>query len=150
VDTNAGAVGGRAGADALCQWASRPPQIPTNSNIHALLSVDANDEIRDFPNKYGARADAPIVGPTGLKIADNWSDLLDGSLDLSLANAFVVTNSPLFYYTGSNQDGSLSDYNCSGWTNGSTPAGATLGSKSQTNNFWLSATRGSCGSAGVK
>lgn len=43
-------AGGRAGTDAFCT--TNKPAGLTCTNIHALLSVDSADEMRDIPTNY--------------------------------------------------------------------------------------------------
>ena len=62
-----GNLGGRAGADALCQASANRPAGYTN--VRAFLSVDVNDEIRDMPGNYGIPTNLPIVGPNGTQLA---------------------------------------------------------------------------------
>jgi hypothetical protein len=111
----AGALGGRAGANALCTAAAPNFSFP-KTNVVALISVSAGDQIRDFPALYGVPSDRPIVGPTGLRIADNWADLLDGTTALSMAGAGVLDPGGAFWLTGSNFDGTVSVHTCTNWT----------------------------------
>ncbi len=68
VDVNTGGdLGGRAGVDALC--AANKPAGVTETNIHALLAIDANDEIRDMPANYGFSGDAAIKSADGTLLA---------------------------------------------------------------------------------
>lgn len=115
-----GAIGGRAGADTLCQGASNKPA--GYSSYRAFISVSATDEIRDMPANYGIPTSYPIRGPNNTLIASNWSDLLDGSINTYLAAAGVYVNGPYDWWSGSLQDGSLDGVNhCASWTSPSGP-----------------------------
>jgi hypothetical protein len=141
-----GAIGGRSGADILCHqaavWASGLPSDATN---RAFISVNATDEIRDMPAAYGVPTNRKIVGPSGIKIADNWADLLDGSIDTSLEAAGVTTAS--FWYSGSNPDGSLASEHCSGWTEGGSPHQGWYGRPPDVNDWWISRGPAVCGAS---
>ena len=140
--SKSGALGGRAGGDALCQAA-----MPANgcSTTHALLSVSATDEILDMPTKYGVPTDSPILALGGAQIADNWADLLDGTIDTSLGGAGVIVGTS-FWYSGSNADGSVTDKTCTGWTTTAALNG-TYGASNQTGSKWISTSYATCGLA---
>ena len=145
-----GDMGGRTGADAICQASpSRPAGF---ANYRAFISIDANDEIRDMPANYGVPTSLPIIGPTGTLIANNWADLLDGSIAASLSAAGVVSSS---WHTGSAvaSDGSLEeepfDAHCAGYasTTGNTRIAnptLTTGGVYPTVVGWLGSGNGSC------
>ncbi len=144
--TEPGAIGGREGADVMCyQAAQANPNVPDGVMTRALISVNGSDEVRDMPSKYGVPIDRKIVGPTGIKIVDNWADLLDGSLDQSLFLA-GVTDATYFWYSGSNWDGSVSSNTCSGWTSTAAIDG-WYGLTNQSNNDWIDIAAASCGAA---
>ena len=103
----------------------------------------ATDEIRDAPD-YGVPTDRIITGPGTVKIADNWADLMDGSIDQTLAGAGIQIAST-FWYTGSNDDGSIKATTCSGWTDGSTFFDGTYGRTIYTTSGWLSTGEATCG-----
>jgi hypothetical protein len=142
-----GAIGGRSGADILCYQAglSAPGGMPYGTTNRAFISVSAADEIRDMPFDYGVPTDRRIVGPTGIKVADNWADLLDGSIDNSLWAADVTSAN--FWYSGSNADGSLAPEHCSGWTQGSHPNQGWYGRPPDVTDWWISRGQASCGSS---
>ncbi|HSO21334.1 MAG TPA: hypothetical protein VLT81_00420 [Chondromyces sp.] len=140
-----GPIGGRSGADVLCgQAALTTAGIPVSATTRAFLSFSAGDEIRDFPALYGVPTDRPVTGPNWNVIADDWADLLDGSIDQSLldAGAQAVTN---FWYSGSFSDGAVTPYTCSGWTDGSTLFDGRYGSTQQTSSLWIDTSEATCG-----
>jgi hypothetical protein len=140
-----GPIGGRSGADVLCgQAAQTTAGIPVSATTRAFLSFSAGDEIRDFPTLYGVPTDRPVTGPNWNVIADDWADLLDGSIDQSLldAGAQAMTN---FWYSGSFSDGAVTPYTCSGWTDGSTFFDGRYGSTQQTSSSWIDTGEATCG-----
>jgi hypothetical protein len=125
-------VGGRAGADSICQTdIAYYPDLPT-ANVKAFISINDTDEIRDMPANYGVPTTRWIVGPTGKKIADDWADLLDGTIDQTLMDAEIVS---WYWWSGSWEDGSLDPDNCSGFTIMGTDGMA--GHYNQTGNLWI-------------
>jgi len=140
-----GPIGGRSGADVLCgQAAQMATGIPLNATTRAFLSFSASDEIRDFPTLYGVPTDRPVTGPNWNVIADDWADLLDGTIDQSLfdAGAQAATN---FWYSGSYSDGAITPYTCSGWTDGSTLFDGQYGATHVTDGRWLDTGQATCG-----
>ena len=115
-------LAGRTGADDICQSSTNKPD--GYANIHAFLSVNSTDEIRDMPDKYGMPTGIPITSLNGTMIADDLKDLLDGSIDVTLRAAGVVDVSWYYWWSGSKPDGSVAvDYRnfeltCHSWTVG--------------------------------
>jgi len=112
-----GNLGGRSGADTICANSLNKPAGA--SNVHAFLSIDnVDDEMRDMQNSYGYPTDFAIYSPDGMvKIADDWADLMDTTIDTTLYSAGVLPNSSV-WWSGSNQDGSWGNSfgNCSGFS----------------------------------
>lgn len=140
-----GAIGGRAGADAMCAAAvSGYPGVPT-ANTVALLTVDAGDEIRDLPWIYGVPTERTVVGPSGSVVANDWADLLDGSIEQSLGSAGVLTTGS-FWYSGSTAFGTLAPTTCTGWTHGSALLDGRYGYYLDTDSGWIARSDATCGS----
>ncbi len=77
-----------------------------------MSPITPDDTIRDMPTMYDVPANFPITGPTGMKIADNWADLLDGQIDRSLEEAGLLPLST-YWWSGSFADGSFdADHGC--------------------------------------
>ncbi len=114
-----GTLPGRMGANDLCKarHSSAYPKLP-NKNIYAFISTSGTDEIRKMVDLYDFPTDKLIKGPTGIQIADNWYDLMDGDIDNKLTDA-AVTTSP--WWSGSMGDGSYAGIaeSCNGWTSDS-------------------------------
>lgn len=138
------AIGGRAGADTLCQTATNRPS--GYSNYRAFISVSASDEIRDMPANYGVPTSYVVRSPNNTLIANNWADLLDGSINTSLGGAGVYVNGPYDWWSGSTQDGALDGVNhCASWTNASAPG--RTGRFDYSNLFWINNYVYGCNSA---
>jgi hypothetical protein len=137
-----GNFGSRANADSICRTKA-PAGLSAHAAVasaKAFISVSTADEIRDLPNidmdgdtKIGNfKSNLPVYGYSkwGIytKLSKNWNDLLDGSIFNSIANTVVADENPsweccstyparpLDYWTGSEVNGQLSTYSCSGWT----------------------------------
>lgn len=132
--------GGRVGLDQHCATAKASKSIP-GAVTHALISVSAADEMRDMPALYAVPTNRAFVSPTGKQLADNWADLLDGSIDQSLSEAEV--SSAEFWISGSNADGSVRS-TCNGWTTSefSQQVTGTYGYPASKDSLWITITDG--------
>lgn len=138
-----GAIGGRSGADVLCgQGAQGMPGLPLNATTRAFLSVDSIDSIANMPARYGVPTDRKVTGPNLTVIADNWADLMDGTIDTTLLDAGAMTANT--WYSGSYSDGSVATSTCNGWTQASGGSGR-YGFHSTTTSAWISSGEGLCG-----
>ncbi len=109
--TTAGNINGgnRAGVDSFCA-SHKPSALGCKGGLHALINVSEVDTVANFPAAYPSLPqDLPVQNPDKTqKIADNWADLWDGSIDVSLADAGIVTGD---YWTGADGDST-----CQNWT----------------------------------
>lgn len=114
-----GGFGGRSGGDTLCSgYANTVGGATTCDSVRAFISVSADDQIADFPTLYNARSDLQVYAydldeaPTYYQIGDNWADILDETWD---------TQRWMFgwSWTGSNNDGTVADDTCNGFTSNS-------------------------------
>jgi hypothetical protein len=124
--------------DCLC--AAEKPSGVTSPNVRALISLSSDDEIADFPTLYGTPTDLPVEDPTGAyTIADDWADLLDGTIDITLWDAGITPVSWTVSLTGSDENGNyLSDYSCDGWTSSDSSSTISWGRAGATNYEWMS------------
>ncbi len=102
--------GGRSGVDAWCE--NNKPQNLSCGEIHALLSVDGNDTIYNLDKKFPSlpwTADIYNADKTK-KIADNWGDLTDGTIGVTMREALGNLNG---HWTG----GTAGTVTCGNWTN---------------------------------
>jgi hypothetical protein len=129
---------GRAGLDAVCFAAQTALDIE-GGTPRALISVSAADDIADFPTLYGLPTDLAFASRGGEVIADDFADLLDGSIDLSIEAAGILEGDPGLWFTGSNADGTASANTCEGWTfeEFDNSIRANYGYTSDTNTSWL-------------
>ena len=135
-----GNFGGRSGLDTHCQ--NNKPSGLTHANTRALISVSTTDEIRDMPSNYSVPTSKPIEGTNGVSIANNWADLLDGSIanTLQAAGFTFVTNISDFHWANSNGDGSFftgAGNACLGFTSANSLNEGGIGSPVLTDTGWV-------------
>ena len=128
-----GDLGGRSGADTICENLKDDELISmynnSCSNVRALISVSASDEIRDFPTTYSVPTNVKVRSQNGRLISDTWSGLFATSsggdpsgLYGNLSNLVGISwqtgggVNDWGIWTGSESDGSLNNNHCSGWT----------------------------------
>lgn len=143
--THDGNLGGRGGADDICRASANTPLGA--KNIHAFISTSTADEIRDMPSKYGYPTDFAIYGPDGTSlIANNWADMVDDSINMSISAAGVMPGAN-HWISGSDSDGSydVTNYNnCIGFTNNENSNTFQLGYSNETDENWLNAMGDTC------
>lgn len=123
--------GGRIGLDATCE-AARVKAKLTQTKTHAFITVDANDSIGKIAMQFpDIPKSARVVGPTGILLATDLADLIDGTIAQSFICGKVVAPDVKTWLTGSALacilDGSINtcghfdgnrEDTCSGWTLG--------------------------------
>jgi hypothetical protein len=132
-----GNLGGRSGADTLCNSIAPPSGAAT---VHAFLSVSATDQIRDLvPAAYWG---VPVTDASGTNvISTTWALLWDESIDISLSTALVL-GAGLEWWNGSNLDGTYNAASsCTATTEGFTSnlnalTGA-VGNSNLSDNMWI-------------
>ena len=127
-------LGGRSGADLICQQVSNKPA--GYGAYRAFISVNANDEIRDMPTNYGVPTNVPITSPNGTTIANNWADLLDGNIQKSLSAAGVIPAGST-WWSGSSSDGSVTANTCQEWMVAIPSAFGDYGCADATDASWI-------------
>lgn len=132
------------GADSACQSTANKPV--GYSAYRAFISVNVNDEIQDMPTTYSVPTTIPIKGTNDVTIADNWADLLDGSIDNQLRNADIGRSTGTSWWSGSLSNGAVSSNTCNGWTSNSIygPPDGEVGANFDTGSTWLEQGSVSC------
>lgn len=128
-----GKLGGLAGADALCQARAGAAQL---GGVFKAFMVDDNTGLErlDHPN-------VPFVRLDGVKIADDWADLADESLDAPLAVDEFRQPADNNAWTGLRDVDGGGVSSCDNWTYGggdcleNKPCGAA-GETGMTNDHW--------------
>ncbi|GAA6154234.1 hypothetical protein [Pseudoteredinibacter isoporae] len=112
--TTSGDMGGRAGADAICDAdANRPAGL---SNVRAFISLSGSDEIRDMATNYGIPTTEAIRNQDdSLQISSDFSGLLNAGT-VNLDNSVASGGGGALPWTFSDADGALNANNCTGGT----------------------------------
>jgi hypothetical protein len=128
----------RTGADAICNASGNKPFGATN--IHAFISISGTDGIASMPANYGYAIDEAIYGPDGTtKIGDNWSDLLDATIDNTLVAAGVFSDVEK-WWSGSDFTGNCaSSFYCNGFASNSNSYTGEIGWSNMSTGDWLAA-----------
>ena len=112
-----GNLGGRSGADEKCVIAKKNWLLTMGkTNVRALMSISATDEIRDMVTNYAIPSTAPVISPLGTTISDNMSDFLDGDISKTIRKHFIKDSIAQYSYTGSTSSGALNTFHCTNWT----------------------------------
>jgi hypothetical protein len=134
-------LGGIAGADAKCT------QLASDAGLVGTYFAWISDGVTD-PNSRFVKSSNPYVATIdNLVIADDWADLTDGTLDLSITyNEYGATVSDSVF-TNVNPDGTAKDTtnHCNGWGAGGT--NANLGRSIYTSGLWTDYQTASCGTS---
>ncbi|MDC0715626.1 DUF4215 domain-containing protein [Nannocystis bainbridge] len=144
-----GNLGGLAGGDARCQQLADAAGLP--GTYLAWLS-----DVAASPASRMTHADVPYVLPNGTKVADDWADLTDNSLDAPINVTELGGPAPIgdticagggyaTVYTGTSADGTLSWIHdtCENWQ--SETANAYWGHADAVNQSWTKwCTSGKC------
>lgn len=119
-----GNVGGRLGADALCDADPNKPVVAA-STTRAFISINAADEIRDMPALYNIPTNEIVFRADGTtQVAPNWAGLLNAG-STNLVNSVNIGPFPAGgAFTFSSADGALHASSC---LNGTSNNGADNG-----------------------
>jgi len=144
-----GNFGGRSGADNYCAN-NKPSNLPAGcTNIHAFISSSSTDEIRDMPDNYGYSSSSPIYWWHNSflayeKLANNWNDMLDGSIEISQSDGTGLGQS---VWTGSTRPNGALAENCDGWACGTWEGKLGANGTAGSDQYWLNAGANNCGNA---
>ena len=134
-----GNIGSRSAADALCA-----ANLPSGyTNYRAFIGYSSADSIANIPANYGFSSSVAIQSPSGKYVANNWADLMDGSISDRLQQLDVVSSGNVAWWSGVEaSDGSFIDgvtKNCNNWTSDLDTVGGTYGMTSVAISTWLKA-----------
>lgn len=136
--------GDRTAANTLCQTEHDTNYTDlTCSGVVAFLSYSGADEIADFPTLYSLDTSLSVLDANNdnTKIADDWTDLVDGTIDNGLT---VTWWSGTYFVDYLSEFGDSNGFDCSDYTSVVT-AGAAVGRVGETTAFWGgTSTSGNC------
>jgi Tol biopolymer transport system component len=130
--TNDGDLGGVSGADATC--ASLATAAGLSGTYLAWLADDATT-----PSARFTQAGVPYVLVDGTLVANDWSDLTDGSLQnpIGLTETGAAPVSPLAVWTKvSSSGGSAGFSDCNDWSSGSFFSSGVVGDAGSSGTAW--------------
>ncbi len=104
------------------------------SNVRAFISISSADSIADMPLNHSVPNTWEIRSVTGMIVASNWADLMDGTIDDQLQNLGVADD---FWWSGSDTDGTAAADNCDSWSTGTIEAQGVMGAHNRTSDQWL-------------
>lgn len=138
--TTDGNMGGRAGADAICDAdANKPAGLP---NVRAFISIDSSDEVRDMAANYGIPTSEEIRNQDdSLRISVDFAGLLNAAA-VNLDNPVVGAGGTPSPWTFSEPDGSLNANNCTAGT--STAGTGIMGNQLISDGRFLSNNTNNC------
>lgn len=126
--------------DAFCST-YKPSNLQCN-NIHAFISVNGNDEIKDMPANYGYNPYRPVYWYGGSKLltkmATTWTDFLDSSI---LTTQVFGTGNGSNVFTGTYFTGFLTEH-CNYWTD--TTGTGRYGNSNDSSGGWLYGSSTNC------
>jgi hypothetical protein len=124
-------MGGLSGGDALCQSAASAAGLA--GTFFVWLADDTGSPATRFTQSAG-----PYVQPNGVLIADDWADLIDGSLQNGIVVSETGANLGAGFAVLSNvaTDGTLLDAagDCGNWS--SSAGSANAGQSGTTTSSW--------------
>jgi hypothetical protein len=127
--------GSRATGDNACRTIrdSTYPGLP-DDHVLMLISFDG-DEMIDMASAYSIPTNRPFSGPGGTVFADNWADLFDGSIDMTLAAAGALGSG--FWWSGSYSDGTGYTDTCENWYSAAAAYSGAIGSATAVDGNWI-------------
>ena len=131
-----GNLGGLTGADDKCQAEADSPASIVPSGTYLAWLSDGSDS----PDTRFTKSSYPYMLPDGTKIAEDFTDLTDGSILHTID--IDSTGKPLglqFFWSGTNSDGTTVQHfvACYGWTAGRLRGfRGVVGSTVQTSTLW--------------
>jgi hypothetical protein len=134
-----GNLGGIVGADAICNMRAAAANLP--GNYMAWISTNQGS-----PSTRFMQAPVEYRLVTGTKIADNWADLVDGTLDapidrtetgaLSVDTSSNCGGSSRTVRTGTTTAGVATNATCNNFTSGGGGQSGTIGRTTATDSNW--------------
>lgn len=119
-------IGNRTASTAICTSdASSYTSLPGSCTNHvALLGYSGDNGVTDIPTNYSLPTTRSFVGPTGILVADTWTDLLaltnvqstmNTALVLGHSGALNIHNDG-YAWTGFSGTTGAADTNCTNWS----------------------------------
>lgn len=136
----------RQGADGMCAIARGSKVFPDNrcNTVRGVVSLDGTDTMAAMPANFGIPAHKKIFGPNGLVIAENWSQLMNGTLNRNLFEAGVAASAAESFWSFANADGSVHTMSCSNGNDNSSSFFGQYGAADDVATTWKSKNNVAC------
>ena len=139
--TYTGNLGGLAGADTLCQTRAGAAGLANASKFKAWLSDATYDAVtRLSSNGPWSRID-------GFRIANNKTDLTDGTLFNSISQDDQGNYTNAYVWTGTNANGTKAATTCNNWADGTAGQSGLFGFGGLANSYWTNYSATQCSNA---
>jgi cysteine-rich repeat protein len=148
--TTDGNLGGLAGADMICQ--TRAAAANLSGTYMAWISTDQGS-----PSTRFIQSTVAYQLVTGIKVADSWADLVDGTIDNAInrtesgapsVNSIATCGaSDRTVHSGTTDAGTLAADTCNNFTSGIDVDLGTIGRTTSTNGSWADCSSVSCDQA---
>ncbi len=144
--TYTGAIGGVSEADQACT------DLATAAGLVGIYRAWLSDGAGRSPAGTFTRGDAPFVMTSGVRVADHWADLTDGTIN----NPIVIDESgnlpdtvPMVWTgTGASGQPASSGATCGDWTDGSSAATGQVGVFDAIGTGWTASPPAACDAPG--
>ena len=132
-----GDLGGVAGANNICQTAANDAGL---GGVYKAWISDATSS----PSTTFVKSFVPYITTTGIQIAANWTDLIDGTLATPINKDEYGDIAGIDVWTYTNPDGTKSDMDvvtrsCNQWTSDSDSHSGVFGLSGEIDSRWTSA-----------
>lgn len=128
--------GDRTTADNICSQSSEKPE--GYSTYKAFIAYTNDSPLMWLPH------DRPIKSKTDNLIANDYNDLFDGTINMTLSNAGIYVSS---YFTGMNSDGTSNSNNCNDFSTTNGAISVMIGTGNSTQSDWIEKELNGCGSS---
>lgn len=123
----------RTSVNALCT-----DSLPSGfSKAVAFIGFTSTDTVSNIPSTYGIPTGVPIKSTSNVVVANNWADLLDGTIATTLSSAGVVSS---YWWSGMEKNGTSLDgstADCNNWTSSANTDSGNYGDFQQTDTRWI-------------
>lgn len=141
--TQTGGFGGLDGGDAICNRLAADAGL--SGSYRAWLGTDGGS-----PSTRFVQSTVPWYQTNGVKLVDNWADLIDGTLDTALSvterRVGVPTNQPSTNVSAVGGTTNPNNQSCDNWTSSALMTTGNFGT-SNTTGQWTQDMAGSCSTA---
>jgi hypothetical protein len=118
-----GDFGGRSEADQICRNNLDNNSVfmfhNSCSNVRALISVNADDEIRDMVANYGVPTDRELRGINDVRFGTSWDNVTSESFLIPMSKATPLQLGGNRAWSGTIAGGALGSKHCTNWTDAS-------------------------------